>query len=292
MFNLLRKINHARLDRRTLKKLNERIKKLNEFGPNARAVYAQTNQGDFLVDPVDNHVAKKLLNDGEYGLKEIKLASQFLKKDSNCLVLGGHIGTLVIPLAKLCKKLIVFEANPKSFEFLNKNLRLNNISNVLAYNKAVNHDKNPIKFLISRDNSGGSKRLPVSSGRGYFYDNPDEIMMESVVLDDFMKAKSFDLIFVDIEGSEFFAFKGMQKIFKQSKVLITEFVPHHLKNVSSVSPLDFWLTLSPHFNYMYVPKTHKLFKGSKKILEQLEFMFSTNENHDNLVFLKKNKINV
>jgi FkbM family methyltransferase len=287
MFNLLRKINHARLDRRTLKKLNERIKKLNEFGPNARAVYAQTNQGDFLVDPVDNHVAKKLLNDGEYGLKEIKLASQFLKKDSNCLVLGGHIGTLVIPLAKLCKKLIVFEANPKSFEFLNKNLRLNNISNVLAYNKAVNHDKNPIKFLISRDNSGGSKRLPVSSGRGYFYDNPDEIMMESVVLDDFMKAKSFDLIFVDIEGSEFFAFKGMQKIFKQSKVLITEFVPHHLKNVSSVSALDFWLTLSPHFNYMYVPKTHKLFKGSKKILEQLEFMFSTNENHDNLVFLKK-----
>ena len=293
MFNLLRKINHARLDRRTLKKLNERLKKLNEFGPNARAILAQTNQGDFLVDPVDNHVAKKLLNDGEYGLKEIKLASYFLKKDSNCMVLGGHIGTLVIPLAKLCKKLIVFEANPKSFEFLNKNLRLNNISNVLAYNKAVNHDKNPIKFLISRDNSGGSKRLPVTSGRGYFYDNPDEIMMESVVLDDFMKAKSFDLIFVDIEGSEFFAFKGMQKIFKQSKVLITEFVPHHLKNVSSVSALDFWLTLSPHFNYMYVPKTHKSYKGSKKILEQLEFMFSTNENHDNLVFLKtKNKINV
>ncbi len=293
MFNLLKKINHARLDRRTLKKLNERVKKLNEFGPNARAIYAQTNQGDFLVDPVDNHVARKLLNDGEYGLKEIKLASQFLKKDSNCLVLGGHIGTLVIPLAKLCKNLIVFEANPKSFEFLNKNLRLNNISNVLAYNKAVNHDKNPIKFLISRDNSGGSKRLPVTSGRGYFYDNPDAIMMESVVLDDFMKTKSFDLIFVDIEGSEFFAFKGMQKIFKQSKVLITEFVPHHLKNVSSVSALDFWLTLSPHFNYMYVPKIHKSFKGSKKILEQLEFIFSTNENHDNLVFLKtKNKINV
>jgi len=59
-------------------------------------------------------------------------------------------------------------------------------------------------------------------------------MVEGIVLDDFMKLKSFDLIFVDIEGSEYFAFKGMQKIFKQSKVLITEFVPHHLKNVSSV----------------------------------------------------------
>ena len=289
MFNLLRKINHARLDRRTLKKLHKRIKKLTEFGPNARAIYAQTNQGDYLVDPADNFVAKKLLNHGEYGLKEIKLASQFLKKDSNCLVLGGHIGALVIPLAKLCKELTVFEANPKSFEFLSKNLRLNNISNALAYNKAANHEKKPIKFLISKDNSGGSKRFPLISSHGYFYDNPDEIMVEGIVLDDFMKPKSFDLIFVDIEGSEYFAFKGMQKIFKRAKVLITEFVPHHLKNVSSVKALDFWLTLSPHFNSMYVPKTHKSFRGSEKILEQLEFMFSTNENHDNLVFLKNKK---
>jgi len=286
MFNLLRRINHARLDRRTLKKLNERIKKLVEFGPNARAIYARTKQGDFLVDPADNFVAKKLLHDGEYALREIKLASQFLKKGSNCLVLGGHIGALVIPLAKLCKELTVFEANPKSFEFLSKNILLNNIQNIKAYNKAVNHEKKPIKFLVSKDNSGGSKRFPLVSFHGYFYDNPDEIMVEGIVLDDFMKLKSFDLIFVDIEGSEYFAFKGMQKIFKQSKVLITEFVPHHLKNVSSVSALDFWLTLSPHFNIMYVPKTHKSFKGSEKILEQLQFMFNANENHDNLVFSK------
>jgi FkbM family methyltransferase len=286
MFNLLRKINHARLDRRTLKKLKERIKKLVEFGPNARAIYAQTKQGDFLVDPADNFVAKKLLQDGEYALNEIKLASQFLKKDSNCLVLGGHIGALVIPLAKLCKELTVFEANPKSFELLSKNILLNNIQNIKAYNKAVNHEKKPIKFLVSKDNSGGSKRFPFISSHGYFYDNPDEIILEGIVLDDFMKPKSFDLIFVDIEGSEYFAFKGMQKIFKQSKILITEFVPHHLKNVSSVSPFDFWLTLSPHFGSMYVPKVHKSFKGSKKILEQLQFMFNANENHDNLVFSK------
>ncbi len=92
------------------------------------------------------------------------------------------------------------------------------------------------------------------------------------------------LIFVDIEGSEYFAFKGMQKILKQSKVLITEFVPHHLKNVSSVSVLDFWLTLSPYFNHTHVPKTQKSFKASGNIFEQLECMDNSNENHDNLVY--------
>jgi hypothetical protein len=78
----------------------------------------------------------------------------------------------------------------------------------------------------------------------------------------------------------------MQKILKRSKVLITEFVPHHLKNVASISALDFWLTLSPHFSRMYVPKTKKSFEGPEKILEQLQAMFNTNENHDNLVFSK------
>jgi FkbM family methyltransferase len=286
MFNLLKKINRIRLNRRTLNQLEERIKKLIEFGPYAKAVYVETKQGDFLVDPADNFVAKKLLHQGEYSLQEIKLASRFLKKDSYCLVLGGHIGTLVIPLAKLCKELIVFEANPKSFELLNKNLHLNNIQNVKSFNKAVNDEKKPIKFLVSNHNSGGSKRSPIIPTSGYFYDSPEEIMIDSVVLDNFMNFKSFDLIFVDIEGSEYFAFKGMQKILKQSRILITEFVPHHLKNVASISALDFWATLSPHFNRMFIPKTHKSFKGSEKILEQLQLIFNANENHDNLVFSK------
>ena len=286
MFNFLKKINHARLNQRTLKKLQERIKKLVEFGPNAKAIYAQTRQGDFLLDPADNFVAKKLLNDGEYSLKEIKLASQFLKKDSYCLVLGGHIGALVVPLAKLCKELIVFEANPQSYELLSKNLLLNNSSNVKSYNKAVNHEEKPLEFLISKHHSGGSKRVPKIFSSGYFYDNPEVTIVEGVVLDNFMKRKSFDLIFVDIEGSEYFAFKGMQEIFKNSKALITEFVPHHLENVASISVSDFWLTLSPFFNSLYIPKSRKTFKGSEKILKELNSIFNAGESHDNLVFTK------
>ena len=107
-------------------------------------------------------------------------------------------------------------------------------------------------------------------------------------LDNFLKNKRFDLIFVDIEGSEYFAFKGMQKIFKQSKVLITEFVPHHLKYVASVSVADFWYTLEPHFKYLYIPESKKLFENPNNILKQLMFMFDNDESYDNIVFLKTN----
>jgi FkbM family methyltransferase len=288
MFNFLKKINHIRLKRRNLKKLISRESELTKFGPNAKAIYVQTKQGDFLVDPRDNFVAKKLLNDGKYSLHEVKLASRFLKTNSYCLVLGGHIGSLVIPLAKLCKELIVFEANPDSFILLNKNLLLNKIFNVQTYNKAVSNQNKQLKFLVSKDNSGGSKRLPVIRASGYFYDNPKEIRVDGIVLDKFLKHKSFDLVFVDIEGSEYFAFQGMQTIFKQSKVLITEFIPHHLKYVASVSVVDFWSTLEPHFKYLYIPESKKVFESSTDILKQLTLMFDSDKSYDNIVFLKIN----
>jgi len=286
MLNFIKKINHMRLQRRILERLKRRKNEFTKFGPNAKAIYVEGKQGNFLVDPVDNYVAKVLLNDGELCQSEIKLASRFLKKDSYCLLLGGHIGSIVIPLAKLCKGLTVFEANPDTFELLSKNLLLNEVYNVRAYNKAVSDKNKPLKFLINKDNSGGSKRFPSIKASGYFYDNPKQVRVDGVVLDRFLENKSFDLIFVDIEGSEYFAFKGMQKIFKYSKVLITEFIPHHIKNVASASIDDFWFTLEPHFEYLYIPEVNKFFKNSKNILRQLTYMFNNNQSYPNIVFLK------
>jgi len=286
MLEFFRNINRKRLNNRVINKLNHRQKKLKDFGLYAEAIFVKTQQGNFLVNPADNFVSKSLLNDGKYGSEEVSLAAKFLKKNSRCLVLGGHIGTLVIPLSKLCKEVTAFEANPLTFELLTANLRLNEIQNVIAFNKAVNYKKEPLKFLLSRDNTGGSKRLPINLVKGYFYDNPDEIIVDSIALDSFMKFKSFDLIFVDIEGSEFFAFKGMQKILQNSKVLITEFVPHHLKNVALISPLEFWNTLQPHFNHMFIPKSKRSFKGGDDILKQLTIIFNNNQNHNNIVFSK------
>jgi FkbM family methyltransferase len=286
MLNFLKKINHIRLQRRILDRLKRRKIEFTKFGPYAKAIYVEAKQGNFLVDPIDNYVAKVLLNNGELCQGEIKLASRFLKKDSYCLLLGGHIGSIVIPLAKLCKELTVFEANPDTFKLLSKNLLLNEILNVKAYNKAASDENKSLKFLISKDNSGGSKRFPSIKASGYFYDNPKQIRVDGVALDNFLENKSFDMIFVDIEGSEYFAFKGMQKIFKRSKVLITEFIPHHIKNVASVSIDDFWSTIEPHFNYLYIPQENKFFNNSKDILRQLTYMSNNNQSYANIVFLK------
>jgi hypothetical protein len=82
----------------------------------------------------------------------------------------------------------------------------------------------------------------------------------------------------------------MQNIFKRSKVLVTEFIPHHLKNVALASVEDFWSTLEPHFKYLYIPGEEKIFKDSKNILRQLRAMFNNDQSYANIVFLKANDL--
>ncbi|MGH7427267.1 MAG: hypothetical protein ACREJ4_02740, partial [Candidatus Methylomirabilaceae bacterium] len=58
---------------------------------------------------------------------------------------------------------------------------------------------------------------------------------------------------MDIEGSEYFALQGMQKILAHARVLVVEFLPHHLKNVSGVTVEQFLSVIPPHFRTLTIP---------------------------------------
>jgi FkbM family methyltransferase len=125
----------------------------------------------------------------------------------------------VIPLSGLCKKVVAIEANPTTFGLLEINLRINDVRNCRALNVAASDRKETLQFIINRTNSGGSKRMPVIRDYRYFYDNPETIQVPAVPLDDLFRDEAIDLIVMDIEGSEYFALKGMQTILSRANVL-------------------------------------------------------------------------
>ena len=88
-------------------------------------------------------------------------------------------------------------------------------------------------------NSGGSKRVPVNNHYMYTYDNPEVIDVEAHSLDNYLSNTSFDLVLIDIEGSEYFAMRGMKEILTNTKTLIVEFLPHHITNVAGIRLTDF-----------------------------------------------------
>ena len=83
--------------------------------------------------------------------------------------------------------------------------------------------------------------------------------------------EKFDLVFMDIEGSEYFALKGMQNTLRRTENLVVEFISHHLKNVANVSVSEFVSIIEPYFQYLYVPKLEQYFQnaGFKKPAEQV-----------------------
>jgi FkbM family methyltransferase len=256
------------------------------LGPYVHALVVKTESGLFAIDPEDRRVGKELRMNGKYGLDEVARLQPYLNLDSRVLVVGAHIGTLAIPIAKLCKEVIAIEANPRTFEFLEMNIAMNKADNCRAVNIAVSDRDETIDFLLSRANSGGSKRVPKIKRFMYYYDHPEKISIRAVSLDRYLERKGFDLIVMDIEGSEYFALKGMQDILSKSKVLAVEFLPHHLKNVSGVSVEEFLSVITPHFSRVIIPSKKLTLNNVSEFAGTLSEMYALEQGEEGLVFTK------
>ena len=128
------------------------------LGRHVYALIAKTESGMFAVDPEDYGVGGKLRRKGQYGLDELERLKPYIGADSRVLVVGAHVGTLAIPVSKLCREVVAIEANPRTYELLAINTTLNSAVNCRVINIAASDRNERIDFLLSRANSGGSKK--------------------------------------------------------------------------------------------------------------------------------------
>ena len=256
-----------------------------QLGNGVKSVIVDSKNGILAVDPRDLEVGYKLRNYGSYGLDEITRINQLITTKSNVLIVGAHVGSLVIPIAKNCNKVVGIEANPNNFNLLKTNIHLNKAENVSIHNIAASSKQETIKFQMNIVNSGGSKRLPKNNEYMYRYDNPEVIEVQAHSLDDYLDENNFDLVLIDIEGSEYFAMQGMTKILANCNTLIVEFLPHHLKNVADVTVEQFLSLIPKEFTKLTIPsknETHPTDIGGV-VLQQ---MYNNKEGDDGLIFTK------
>ena len=222
------------------------------LGKNVKALIVRTENGFFAIDPEDWDLGRVLRKHSGYGSAELERLKRYLDASSRVLVVGAHIGILAIPMSKSCKEVIAVEANPDTFALLETNITLNGATNCRPINVAASNKEEDLEFLLSRANSGGSKRVPKIHHYMYYYDNPKKVTVHAVPLDEYIEESKFDLILMDIEGSEYFALMGMKNILRDANVLVVEFLPHHLKNVSGITVQQF-LSVLPAYETLTVP---------------------------------------
>jgi len=265
----------------------ERITRLKRkmVGPNVEAVLANGRNGLLLVDLEDQNVGRKLSFSGEYGWDEIERLRSYVTPTSDVLFVGSHIGAIVVPIAKVSRSVVAIEANPRTFGLLQRNLILNDCANVEAINRAASDKEEELQFLMNRVNPGGSKRMPKVHKYMYFSDKPEVITVKASRLDDILAGRTFDVIFMDIEGSEYFALGGMPRLLAASKVLCMEFVPHHLKNVSSVSVAQLLALVEPYYSRLFIPSKNLIVERDQ-FQPVLQEMYDKEQIDDGIVFTR------
>jgi FkbM family methyltransferase len=267
---------------------NNNISRLKRLivGKTVEAFLVNSRQGLFLVHPEDLGVGGSLIRKGSYGENEIDRITSLTNAQSSVLFVGTHIGALAIPIAKKVRTVTAIEANPDTFRLLKLNTMLNNCENINAIQIAASDRKGQFDFLMSKVNSGGSKRMPLVKAYNYFYDKPNIIKVNADRLDVVIPA-DHDLIVMDIEGSEYFALKGMERLLSKARHLIVEFIPHHLRNVSKVPVDEFLRLLEPHFDTLVIPSKQLAIERSQ-FLPVLQQMYNLDECDEGMVFSKLN----
>lgn len=166
---------------------------------------------------------------GYHEKTETKVVKKLVNEGDITIDVGANIGYYTLLLAKIVGssgKVIAFEAEPRNFEILKKNVEENHFENVIVEKKAVSEKSGVVKFFIGEDSSTENQLF-----------KPDvkhsEIEVESISIDEYLQDKDIkvDFIKMDIQGSEPLVIEGMRKTIEKNKnlKLMMEWWPDAIK---------------------------------------------------------------
>jgi len=211
----------------------------------------------FLV-PNDKGISPELLVFKIHEPLHTKLIKKEIKQGMTCLDVGSNIGyyaSLESNLVGENGKVLCIEPSPTNFQYLKKNLKLNESSNTETYNFACGDKDGSIKFLVSGSSNWSrvldNELIPVDDKTEKIIDVP--IKKIDSFLNDFPETK-IDLIRMDIEGYELHAFKGMTKTIERFKPLLIIEVHKMFLGISNTKELLYDLKKNGYKIKYFIPR--------------------------------------
>jgi FkbM family methyltransferase len=172
--------------------------------------YCRINKDDFIV--MTRH--------------EDVIIEHFCPKEGDTVVdVGAHIGRYTIIASKRVGptgKVIAIEADPSNFEILNRNIELNQLSNVTTLNYAAFSKKAKIKLYLPAGEIFTKYNTIMSN---WVWVKPDDKFVEvnGNTLDNLLQEigiRQVNWIKIDVEGAEFEVLKGANKLLLNNKNIV------------------------------------------------------------------------
>lgn len=220
------------------------------IGGYATAVLTETAHGKLLVSAADIEIGEHLAKRGNYGLDSVELCHRLLPAGARVLVVGTHVGALLMPIAQRAEAVVGIEANPETFRLLQMNVLLNGLTNVELHQIAAGDEDKEVKFLMHSCNTGSSSVLAGNlNGRrmSAMFDEPRTVTVPQRRLDEILDDQAFDLVIMDIEGHEASAIAGMHRVLHGASMMQIELVPHLARERSGAAGGDLAAALASYF---------------------------------------------
>jgi len=176
-----------------------------------------------------------------YLFKEIFLNREYYfesaKPDLKIIDCGANIGMSVLYFKSIYPdcSIIAFEPNPFVFSLLKKNIEQNNLKGITLYNIGLSDENKVEEFFLSENK--GSLTGSLNKDRG----GENTIKIKTEKLSDYLKTDMFDLVKMDVEGSETIVLNELKnsKVIRNSRRYIIEY--HHKMNNSKSNLSEFIL---------------------------------------------------
>jgi FkbM family methyltransferase len=186
-------------------------------------LYQLRNGNRYWLDD-QRYLHQEIIRSGVYESETTQFFNKFIKPGWNVIDIGANIGYYTVLLAKLTGptgKVYTFEPTRKYFGYLSRNVRENDLNNVILNRIGLSNKKGKVKLKF--DNSSatafwtGDKKPEYSE------------VINLVSLDNYLKYYSMsrlDLIKVDVDGCEPDLLKGAVRTLKKYQPVIVMEVSH------------------------------------------------------------------
>lgn len=237
----------------------------------------ETEGGKLFLKPEDRTITPVLIGNQGFEEFETDLCKLCIRPGMTVIDIGANIGYYTLLFAKLVGargKVIGFEPVLDNFEFLQKNIELNNYSWVDLHRLALADKASEMDMYVGEISQTTSSFIK----ENILYESSiNRVAVQSVALDEFLQERNIekvDFIKLDVQGYEEAVVRGARNLLtSQNLSILMEFWPHGLQKAGT--DIDRFLQMLEEFNFNFYVLDQKAFElhetCRKKLLSGLSF---------------------
>lgn len=221
-------------------------------------VLTETQGFKMYLDTTDDVMTPEILVYGVHEPNETESIRNVLRPGMTVLDIGANTGYYSLLAANVVGnqgRVYAFEPEPHNFWLLTENIRLNQLTNIIAIQKAISDKTGKMKLYKDRWNFGAhtaaENNIEVEQGTC--------IEVDTITLDDFCAAEDIrqvDYIKVDVQGSEGLVFQHAGTLLRNRALkILMEFWPHGLRNLGTEPGSLLELFRKHHFDFCVLGDT-------------------------------------